>query len=291
MNLVLIDDIGGVWDGGSNRLRLAFGAPLAADEFSSYVVKNMGFAAVNIYGRSCEIRLRPGLIGTKTVASLVSWLTTRRFDRLIVAHFDSYWRYTMHAGLDAALGGLQKLVSKCQQPRPSDYIMRPLEAKDFPATTPMHQALNSLIRNWPMLSQSVHQDGLWHIIMSLQGRYHKIDAKPDTQCLTFREIGDGFDSYSDDWVARACGTAIEDQEDGAYGQWVAGVYRDALKSGVPSICDVDTIMTTKKLGRARVRYKRVLLPTRSLSGGTWLLSSSIIDHSIDLRADMLQESA
>jgi len=291
VNLVIIDDIGGVWDGGSTRLRTAFGAPLAADEFSTYVVKNMGFAAVNIYGRSCEIRIRPGLIKPKTLASLVDWLRARHFDRLITAPFDTHWRYRLHANRDAALRELGELVAAGRQPQPGDYLMRPLPGKTLPEVSPMHQALNSLIRNWPMLSQSVHRDGLWHIILSLQGRYHVVDAEPESQRLKFREIGRGFISYSDDWVSRACGTAIEEQEDPAYGRWVASVYRDVIAAGVPSVCDVDTIMTTPRLGRARVRYKRVLLPTRSAAGGFWLLSSSIIDNSIDLRAGLLQETA
>ena len=291
-NLLLFDDLGNIWDGGSPRLRASFSADQTHDEFSAYVVKNMGFVAVNIYGRSCEIRLRPRLVKEATYSALCDWIRERIFDRVVTAHFEDDWVYGLHANQQKAIDRLQAVLSKAQAPRPGDYLVRKLSPEELPRTTPQHRALHSLIANWPMLSQSVHRDGLSNIIQSsLQGRYHIIDANEGSRDLTFREIGHGFMSYSDDWVARAIGKSIEQQEDLAYGKWVGTAYREALQACVPMVCDVDTIMTTPKLGRARVRYKRVLLPSRSVGGGTWLLNSSIIDPTIDLRADLLEKSA
>ncbi len=292
MNLVLIDDIGTIWDGRSKALRQAFDAPLADDEFSSYMVKNLGFIAITLYGNSCEIRTRPRLVSPKSLESLCTWLDKRQFARVVTVHFDTDWRYRMHTNGVAALSALHQLLSVEQQLRPGDYLMQPSSIDKLPNVTPQQQALHSLLTNWQQLAQSVHRDGLKNIMkQALQGRYHIVDAATDSDTLTFREIGHGFLSYSDEWVAQACGTAIEEQEDRAYGQWIASVYRDVLRVGEPRICDVDTIMVTKRLGRARVRYKRVVLPARSTGGGMWLLNSSIIDHSIDLRANLLKKCA
>jgi hypothetical protein len=291
-NLLLFDDLGNTWDGGSPRLRDAFGSPATADEFSTYVVKNMGFIAVHGYGRSCEIRYRPRLVTPATFSALKEWTGGRAFDRIVTAHFDSDWIYGLHAGKEPALAKIDATLAASRLPRPGDYLIRPLAKDDLPRTTPLHNALHSLIENWPMLSQSVHSQGLWNIIhQSLQGRYHLIDANNGVRDLTFREIGSGFVSYADGWVTNAIGKAIEDQDDAPYGAWVAENYRQALKSGQPAVCDVDTITTTAKLGRTRLRYKRVLLPARSIGGGTWLLNSSILDPAIDLRADLLDKTA
>lgn len=291
-SLLIFDDLGNLWDGGSARLRASFGANQAHDEFSAYVVKNMGFIAINIYGRSCEIRLRPSLVKPSAFIGLRAWLADRTFDRVVTVHFDADWVYGLHANRQVALDRLEQVLAKAQAPRPGDYLMRPIAAADLPRTTPQHQALHSLIENWPSLSQSVHRDGLWNIIkQSLRGRYHIIDANDGSHDMTFREIGSGFVSYSADWVARAVGNSISQQEDQSYGQWISQTYRKALKDGQPMVCDVDTIMNTPTLGRARLRYKRVLLPTRSPGGGMWLLNSSIIDTTIDLRAEFLDKSA
>ncbi len=291
-DLLIFDDLGTLWDGGSTRLRASFGADQTHEEFSAYVVKNMGFIAINIYGRSCEIRLRPSLLKQLAFTALCEWLAKRTFDRIVTVHFEADWVYGLHATRQIAIDRLEQALSKTQAVRPGDYLMRSIALSELPRTTPQHQALHSLIENWPALSQSVHRDGLWNIIkQSLHGRYHIIDANDECQDMTFREIGTGFVSYSTDWVARAIGKSIAQQEDQTYGQWVASTYRTALKEGRPLVCDVDTIMNTPTLGRARLRYKRVLLPARSSGGGMWLLNSSIIDATIDLRAELLDKSA
>ncbi len=109
--------------------------------------------------------------------------------------------------------------------------------------------------------------------------------------MIFREIGDGFVSYTAEWAMQAIGKPISEQDDRAYGQWVESVYRQVLATGLPAVADVDVVVTTSKLGRTRLRYKRVLLPARTLGGGMWLLNSSIIDPSIDLRVELLKKSA
>ena len=38
-------------------------------------------------------------------------------------------------------------------------------------------------------------------------------------------------------------------------------------------------------------YKRLYLPARGMGGGTWLLTSSILDPTIDLRVDLLDKTA
>lgn len=283
-NLLLFDDVGNMWDGGSPRLRKSFGSTASDDDFSTYVVKNMGFIALHGYGRSCEIRLRPQLVSAAAFNALSAWVKSHKVDRIVTAHYTDDWVYGLHANSETALAKIEAMLAASKQVKAGDFLMRALTKEELPRSTDMHRALHSLIENWPMLSQSIHHDGLRRLIQhSLQGRYHLIDAREGKHELVFREIGKGFISYSDEWMTRAIGQTIEDQDDSTYGQWVASVYRDALKSGRPVICDVDVITSTRKLGRARLRYKRVLLPSRSIASGTWLLNSSIMDPSIDLR--------
>jgi hypothetical protein len=290
--LVVFDDLGHVWDGGDSRLRTAFGSTACNDEFSTYVVKNMGFISVHGYGRSCEIRLRPQVVTAAAFAALKDWMVGRRFDRIVTACFESDWAYGLHVNQEKAAAKLEAMISAAQGPRPGDYLMRPLKKDDLPRTTLLHQALHSLIENWPMLSQSVHRNGLSNIIQqSLQGRYHVMVAHDGAPTLTFGEIGTGFVSYSDAWRAQAVGKSIANHEDMNYGSWVASNCHDALATGTPTLCDVDAIMSTPRLGRARLRYKRLYLPSRGLGGGTWLLTSSILDPTIDLRVNLLDKTA
>ena len=291
-HFLLIDDRGTVWDGASAQLRTSYGCTSRHEDFSTYVVKNLGFIAVHIYGRSCEIRFRPRIVKTAAFTGLKEWIRPRKFERIVTAHFTNDWIYGLHNSDQAALAKIDALASSNQRVQTSDYLMRALRKDQLPRSTPLHRALHTLIEDWPTLSQSVHRDSLRTVIeQSLQGRYTLVDALPGTQDLVFREIGHGFLSYNDEWVARTRGHLVEELEDAAYGRWAASGYRDALRLGTPTLCDVDAIMETSRLGRARIRYKRVVLPVRSVANGSWLLTSSILDPTIDLRVDLLQESA
>jgi hypothetical protein len=291
-NLTLFDDLGTVWDGGSPRLRTSFGSPVSNDEFSTYVVKNMGFVAIHGYGRSCEIRLRPQLVSPACFAAIKTWMSGRTFERVVTAAYDHDWSYGLFADKDAALAKIETILSVALEPRPGDYLVRSIAKDEMPRTTRLHQALHSLIENWPMLSQAVHRDGLAKIIQTtLQGRYHVMQAHSGSRTLTFGEIGHGFVSYSDNWRLQSIGQAISEHEDIKYGQFVAQSCHEALISDMPTISDVDAVINTPKIGRARVRYKRIFLPSRSIGGGTWMLTSSILDPTIDLRVDLLNKAS
>lgn len=290
-NLVLIDDLGTIWDGASPRLRTSFGSTACDDDFSTYVVKNLGFIAVHNYGRSCEIRLRPRIVSAAAFSSLADWIGSRKYDRIVTAHFADDWVYGLHANGTVVLAKLDALVATAKRVQPGDYLTRPLRKEELPRTTQLHQALHSLIENWAMLSASIHRDGLKTMVeQTLQGRYTIVDTHVDGS-LRFGEIGGGFLSYNDEWVARSRGVPVEQLEDASYGRWVACGYREALRNGEPILSDVDAIMKTPRLGRARVRYKRVLLPTRSAAKGTWLLTASVLDPTIDLRVDLVEKTA
>ena len=291
-NLQLFDDVGYHWDGMSAQLQSSFGSTATPDDFSTYVVKNMGFIAVHCYGRSCEVRMRPQLVSAASFAALKAWIKERRFERVVTVCFQNDWLYGLHIRQEDAVAKLDAMIAAAHGRRPGDYLVRQITRQDLPRTTPLHKALHSLIENWPMLSQSVHRDGLSNIIeRSLQGRYHMIHAQPDSSDLVYGEIGTGFYSYSESWRAQAAGKSTSQHEDKSYAQWVNGNFARALDKGEPVVCDVDAIMRTAKIGRARIRYKCVHLPVRSIGGGTWLLASSILDPMIDLRLDLLKEAS
>jgi hypothetical protein len=290
-HLLLFDDLGNLWDGSSPRLRDSFGSTAATDDFSTYVVMNMGFVAVHGYGRSCEIRLRPRLVTPATFGALQAWLAERKFDRIVTACFDADWVYGLFPSQEAAVAKLVAMLSTAQRARPGDYLSRALAKEDLPRTTPLHQALHSLIDNWPMLSQAVHRDGLMNIVRrSLQGRYHIMVADEGQGRLMFGEIGAGFASYSEDWRRQAIGKSISEHEDASYGKWLADCCHKVLASGEVAISDVDAIIQAPKIGRARIRYKRLLLPVRGAGRGMWLLTSSYIDPTIDLRVELLKKT-
>ena len=81
MNLLMIDDRGELLTGDVVRRRMSFAAVHSTDEFSAYVVKNMGFIALDLYGRSCQIRCRPSILSQPSLERLAAWLASAPADR------------------------------------------------------------------------------------------------------------------------------------------------------------------------------------------------------------------
>jgi hypothetical protein len=285
MTLVLIDDKGDVWPGGLARLRQNFGSPYATNELSDYLVRNLGFVAINVYGKSCEIRTRPSIVSESTFDALVDWLAERHFERIVTSSFDQDWKIELHAASDIALQRLIQLVSLNQIARPGDFVSKAIDFVSLPQTSP----LRSLLNYWPELARNVHRDGLRSILQQVvKGRFVLVNNNENR--LVIEDMGDGFLSYDAAWMSRANGIPVEEQPDRPYGRWVASAYRQTLRQGIPSLSDVDAIITRPKEGRSRRRYKRLILPCTAGQGGSWLLAGSIIDDTIDLRVEALQKS-
>ena len=288
MNLLMIDDRGELLTGDVVRRRMSFAAVHSTDEFSAYVVKNMGFIALDLYGRSCQIRCRPSILSQPSLERLAAWLASAPADRFALCHFDASWNYELLRTSDLALHRLVQLGNAAQLMRPEPYLACPVALDRMADKHP----LISLIRAWPELSQSVHADGLRNMLrQTLHDRYVMVCSEPGSAHLRISDIGRGFMAYNAEWLAKARGRPVDDQPDKRYGQWVLRAYREALAANRPAVFDIDAIIEETKEGRARVRYKRVVLPVREANGRSWLLSGSIIDEGIDLRLQPIGKTA
>jgi hypothetical protein len=92
MSLLLIDDQGQFWRGESRQLRAAYDSPYSGGEFVEYAVKNLGFVAINVYGASCQLRLRPNFIGIRVVEALRDWLSATKIERVVLTTFETGWK-------------------------------------------------------------------------------------------------------------------------------------------------------------------------------------------------------
>lgn len=88
MSLQLINTQGQVWDGSSRLLHDAYDTPYSGGEFSEYAVINLGFLAINVYGYSAQVRLRPNFTADAAFDSLYRCLRSRPFDRIVMTFWD-----------------------------------------------------------------------------------------------------------------------------------------------------------------------------------------------------------
>jgi hypothetical protein len=279
MSVILIDDQGELWRGDSRQLREAFDSPFSGGEFVEYAIKNLGFIALNMYGTSCQLRLRPGFATAKAIMSVRDWLRSTKVARIVLTTFEGDWRDELlqPAKIEGRLEGMaESTVSQ----RPDDLLRAPLTAAALEARS----EVMDIIDGWPHLLTTYEAATLTRLLRTVFGDRFVVVRKADgADRFVFQEIGPTMFPGYDPWRTCAIGAPLEEQPDRNYGRWVAKVYREAIETGEPRVEAVDAIMRCPVKGRSRFRYKRLIFPLPQSSTGPLLVGGSFTDTSIDLR--------
>ncbi len=279
MSLLLIDDQGEIWDGQSRKLRQSFDSPYSGGEFSDYAVANLGFVALNIYGASCQVRLRPSVVSERAYRSLVGWLERSRNERIVLTHLDNDWSNELLRTGPSIQRRLDDLMAGAHRAKPNDFLARRLTATDLP-TGP----LRDILENWPTLGVPAGQPALMHLIeLSLGQRHVTVKAGTGADKLVFHSFGAELFSNYETWRSCAVGAPIEEMPDRSYGRLVAPGYYDAMAENAPRVEEVDAIIRWPRDGRSRLRYKRLIVPLPGTGEQPLLIGGSILDPRIDLR--------
>ena len=258
MSLLLIDDQGEIWDGQSRKLRQSFDSPYSGGEFSDYAVTNLGFVALNVYGGSCQVRLRPAVVADRTYRALQVWLDRTRNERIVLTWLDSDWQNELQRGGPACLRRIEDLMAGARRTMPDDYCARLLTVDELPAGSPIRE----IVSQWPSLSAPSGQRGLMHLLqVALGDRYVAVKQDATSGRIQFTEFGEGLFANYETWRMCAVGAPMEEQPDRQYGRWVAAAYRQAALENRPLIAEVDAIIRWPHAGRTRMRYKRLIVPT------------------------------
>jgi hypothetical protein len=280
MLLLLIDDQGELWRGDSRRLREAFDSPYSGGEFVEYAIKNLGFIAINVFGDSCQARLRPGFVSERAAKSLLEWLDHTRVERMVVSIFEKDWQSELLRAADVP-SRIERIVSQRQTARPEDCLARDLNISAI-ANRPL---LRDIFEAWPHVVEQYAPEAILTLLRGIfDNRFVIVKIPTGSNNLVFHELGEGllFSAY-ETWRCCAIGAPIEEQPDRNFGRWVAQTYRTAAAEALPRIEAIDAIMRWPHSGRSRHRYKRVLFPFSGSSSPKFLVGGTIVDHSIDLR--------
>lgn len=283
MSLLLIDDQGETWDGQSRKLRAALNSPYSGGEFSSYAVTNLGFVAVNIYGPSCQIRLRPSIVTPSAHRTVQDWLGKVRVERVVLSTLDKHWSDELIRSSPLAQERLELIVTSAARADRQDFLAQVVGTKGIAANTP----LGAMVRNWPEISRQSGQRELLELVKKALGnRYIMVRKHEDNGRIIFHELGDGLFSNYETWRTCAIGAPMEEQPDRSYGRWSATGYYETLQSAEPRVENVDAIVRWPHAGRERLRYQRVIVPVQRPGSTPLLVGGSIIDNRIDLRVGL-----
>ena len=284
MTGLVFDDSGRAWSGNSAAFAQAFAATASHDGPAEYALHTLGFAAIDIFGRSAQIRFTPARVHDNAIDAAFKWLAQRSFRRIALAQFDGTWRYFAAKSLDTAIACAVTAINDAPKTRVPDLMQRAQPLSQLSHNSPMH----GLLAEWKAaLAGQPGFDPVAAARRHLGDRFVIVGADRDRASLAFQSIGRGFHNYGRDWPDLAKGLPIHMQPDRRYGAWVTESYGPALRDQTPRIHDVDAMITNAAGTRARMRIKRIILPVIMPGKAPQIIGGSILDDHIDLRQEAL----
>ncbi len=282
MSTSLIDPSGDVWPGATQELAKRLHASLSGDQLTDYLVRNLGWAHVRSGTNVFVLRCRPALM---TEAALVT----------LLFQIHDAASETVYAIEIVCKGGASQLLRDRDQvtnilasltaPPSAHRFWRGQRfiASELPADASPFGKVHQQIQN--LVAQSDDLERIAPCISELLGTRWSI-SEFDQATADWKELfnGGGFTPFNPSYSSRTRGAWLSDYtDDGEYVRWVTANRRRVSERRTAEFADVDAIVTFKRVGEARLRYKRMSLPVVRNTGERAILTAAVTDNSIDLR--------
>jgi hypothetical protein len=280
MRSVIFDDRGDVWDARSRWLAHDLQASIGGDDLVDYAIRNLGFVAAKEMRGSLRISLRPAVVSPIAFSALLYWLHDRVVERVLISFLDRDWSHEMLRSREDALRKLMARIDFGQGARAGDFLHQDLPLESLPQSSPLRGVLDA----WSASGGRFDRDRLAPLLASaLRGRFVLVEASPEKSALVIKDVGGGLTKPAEYWLSRSIGNRVEDQPDYDYGKWIANYYRQVIRTGAPSLSNVDAVINWPQHSRRSFRYQRLVVPFKSERNSTMLMAASLVDQTINLR--------
>lgn len=273
-HVLVIDDLGVEHAWPSSAIFRQFDQLRADHDPLGHVVRKLGFVLIVDRPGFVRLRLRPLLVSTRAVATLLYWLAERRPARGAIAWFDDGWH-------DEVCGGLRQLYRRLtalfqdstEVPAPESYLATP-RSLDAVLDPPGHLCA-PLLETWLSGSRedliaSAQRLGLWQRAMVAV-------RDPAEGSFWFRHSGGALRIYGSEWSARAAGLRLREQPDRAYGRWIEQCCAAVDESEKARVELVHASVIGMDGQTRRWRYERLMLPFVAADGRRAVMSVSAGD--------------
>lgn len=276
----IVDDKGEARCLGEPGLVRSFGSDISREDFTLFAVRNLGFIHATCVNRRWNIRLRPRVVSPWAVAGTML-LLSREGARSgsISCYADSEWRDEIAGPFERLMAKLaaydrRKLTSGSRR-----FIARPGQTIRLPDSDP----LGRLLKLWELRRADDPVSVAQSCEPLVAGRITLAEAG-EGEGFVVRHTGTGYRIYDRSYLDNNSGRRLEDDPDEAYGHWIASSYRSTLETGSAALHEVDAIIRGRRNGLERVCYRRLIVPLSPGGSNRFVLSASVLDSSVDLRA-------
>ena len=199
---------------------------------------------------------------------------------MLLSFLGESWSHELVPSREEAVRRLVESVSFTTPERAGDFLNLQRSPHELAPSSP----LRALLDAWSECAGQYDRGRLDRLLReALKGRFVLFEANAGAPYVQVKDVGEGLSMSASYWLSRTKGLRVEDQPDYAYGKWVAESYRQVLRTGEPSLEDVDAIIQWPQQPRMSYRYRRLVVPFQNGPSSTLLLSATVIDPDICLR--------
>jgi hypothetical protein len=249
-----------------------------ARAFVDSAISDSGFIELRERSRRTYVTLHVADVAVRALIRVVHLISDLSLTRTVICTSP---RGTLHRLFRTPHGAATMLIAVLRQRETDEQIFLSRERSIDSMST--SDALAELMRLWSAgrdIMESGHLNETARRLLG--GRFALLQLQADDETLAIRDWGRAFGSFDERWVRMSEGLLFEDQPDFRYAAAAVGGYHSAVRSRRPVLDDVDALIS-RQGGRARIRYRRLIVPVVSQTAPTYVLSTSLEDPSIDLR--------
>jgi hypothetical protein len=277
---LIIDDGGEAWPAPFDGVRLATGCDANVNTFVDYSIRNLGFIRVQQKPHGFVVTLRPSATNPVTFASAIFLISDLPDQRLVLSCLEDSWTHVLCRDKAEARSRLLHAMDQAEDAREQPFLCE----RHCLDEVPPNSSISMLLAFWTECRGAFDDDQLSTALNRiLRDRFALLSTRGDDETLLIENWGYGTASYWQSWLRRCRGLQFEDQPDHRYARAAAAAYREVLRSGQPLFDHVDAITSNAGQGKKRITYSRLIVPVDRTNGPPWLLSTSLLDITIDIR--------
>jgi hypothetical protein len=278
MQTIVIDDDGRAWDARSSVLRHRLCCPAPDFDLPAYLVENLGFALVTLFGSgAARLRMRFDKVAPASIAAAIHLVADLGFERIVVSHSGASFIDRLFPSVAQAVAYIDEQICERHWQAAANVSSRRLPIGTLADDT---GPLSTLLARWRGIRRHADLVRLKESFCAASAaRFIALESVAGR--LTITDLSSGFESFGKTWRENALGMPVTEQPDHHYGRWVQGMYESVLQTRQPRLDDVEATIRRPHLGDSiRMSYRRLILPFRQgRTGRIRLIGASLVKQS------------
>ena len=258
MSVTLIDPDGNELTTGWRLAELRELSGLPDASLHDYLCRNMGYILIRIEPHYLTLRLNPAIVSAPSLAAAF-YKAAEYSDATVKAELLGRGPPQAHTLTDgaSAIDFISRIV-KLRSQSESDRFFRQRAPIGQEMEHDQFRRLIKMLKRYSAPDDSEFVKA--HLRRHFDGRYVVLKSDPEAGRLLLADAGSGYTGLANSWASDALGKPVERLFDKCYWSFVSNAFEETVRTGVPTLDDVDAIVRTSPGQSSALSYRRLIVP-------------------------------